>query len=344
MLYWVIIILIIVLIKAIFSAADTAFTYMNRAEIRQLSKTDKKAQKIKILMEDSNRFFGTVEVMINMCELLASAVASISVLEELKTFIERFDTGTNFAIVVSVFIVTVILSYIMLVFGGVLPKRIARNNPKKTAYRVVNIVWVISKLNRPIEKLISVSTSYFSKKLNIKEYPEEKLTEKQLKMIIREAKDEGILENLEKRILINTLKANSTKASKVMIPIEETYLINIDSSIEEILKNIKTKKFTRIPVYEGEKSNIIGIFNIKSILTEYLGKLDNKEQIRNTLKEPIYIDENEKIFTTFGRLQKQNQIVGIVVNKEKVPIGIISLEDILETLVGKIYDEDDKKI
>ena len=342
MIYSIVIVLIIISIKAMFSAADTAFTYMNRAEIKQLSKTDKKAAKIRVLMEDSNKFFGIIEVVINMCELLASAVVSISVLEWLIDEFEKMNIETNIAIILAVVIVTVILAYLMLVFGGVLPKRIARNNPKKVAYKLIPILWIVAKLNYPFERLIDISTNIFSRIFKIKQEPEEKMTEKQLKMIIKEAKDEGVLEGIEKRIFMNTLKANDILVGKTMVPIEDAYLIDINSSITNIFDEMKKNKYTRIPVYDGEKNNIIGIFNMKEIATQYMQKgINTKEEIKKMIRKPNIIKESEKIFSAFRNLQKNNQIMAIVVNEDNVPVGIITIEDILEKLVGKMFDEND---
>lgn len=343
MTYPIIIIVIIILIKAIFSAADTAFTYINRAEIRQLSKTDPKAKKIQILMENNNKFYGIIEVVINMSELLASAVASITILEWLIAEFELLNIQTNIAIIFAVTIVTVILAYVMLVFGGILPKRIARNKPKKVAYKLIPILWIVAKLNYPFEKIIDISTNVFSKIFNIKQETEEKITEKQLKMIIKEAEDEGVLESLEKRILINTLKANDTLVSKVMIPIEKAYLIDINNDLSQIINEIKNNKYTRVPVYDKEKNNIIGKFNMKDIAMQYMknGEITTREELISVLKEVNFIKKDEKIFTAFKMLQKQNQMIGIVIDESKEAIGIITVEDILEKLVGKIFDEDD---
>ena len=107
--------------------------------------------------------------------------------------------------IISVSIVTIILAYIMLVFGALLPKKVAKNNPKKVAFKLIPILWIVAKLNYPFERLIDFSTDLCSKLFKIKEEPEEKLTEKQIKMIIKEAKDEGVLEKIENRILLNTL-------------------------------------------------------------------------------------------------------------------------------------------
>ena len=344
MLYVLITISILVIIKSIFSAADTAFTYINRAEIKQLSKTDKKAEKIRILMEDSNKFFGIIEVGINMCELLAGAVVSVTVLEYVIDALKTYGLSINTTIVLGVIIVTAILSYIMLVFGGVLPKRIARNHPKKVAYNLIDILWIVAKLNRPFEWLIDTSTNIFSKIMGIKVNDKERMTEKQLKLIIKEAKDEGVLENIEKKIFFNTIKANDIEVRKAMIPLNKLFLINIDDDFDDIIENIQENKYTRIPAYEDETTNIIGTFNVKEAAIKYVkGGLKNKEQIQELLKEPTHIKQDEKIFKVFKELQKNNKVMGIVYNNENIPIGLISIEDILEKLVGKIFDEDDKR-
>lgn len=340
----IIILLIIVAIKAIFSAADTSFTYINRTEIRLASKKDKKAEKIKILMEDTNKFYGIIEVTINMSELLASAVASLTILEYFAEYLEINGFTDILAMLISVAVVTIILAYVMLVFGGVIPKRIARNNPKKVAYKLIPILWIVAKLNYPFERLIDVSTNFFSKVFKIKQMPDEKLTEKQLKMIIKEAKNEGVLENLENRILLNTLKANDITVNKIMVPLEKAYLVNINDDFSKILYNIKENRFTRIPVYKDSKTNIIGIFNVKEAAIKYAETgINTKEQITDILQSPQYVNQNEKIFEVFKALQKNNRIFGIVRDEQNVPIGLISIEDILEKLVGKIFDEDDKK-
>lgn len=180
----------------------------------------------------------------------------------------------------------------MLVFGGVLPKRIARNNPKKVAYKLIPILWIVAKLNYPFERLIDISTDFFSKLFKIKQEPEEKMTEKQLKMIIKEAKDEGVLESIENRILLNTIKANDIAVNKIMIPIDKVHLLNIDDDLTTILNSIKKNKYTRIPVYKVKKTNIIGIFNVKEAAIEYVEDgIKSKEQIQNLLKMPKYVKQ-----------------------------------------------------
>ena len=339
----IILVLIIITIKGIFSAAETAFTYLNRAEIIQLSKKDEKAKKIKLLIEHPNKFFGIIEVGIIMSELLAAVVVSITVMEDLMGVFEEMNIGANIAAILSVAICTIILSYIMLIFGGVLPRRLARNKPKKVAYNLINILWIVAKLNYPFERIINISTDIFSKILKLKEEPEERLTQRQLKMIIKEAKDEGLLKSMEDRILLNTIKADRIPVEAIMVPLDEAYVININNDLTKILDNILKNKYTRIPMYKKTKTNIIGILNVKEMAIKYAQeKIETKEQLENILRTPQYVKKDEKILDAFKKLQKNNQIIAIVQDEKNVPIGLISIEDILEKLVGEIFDEDDK--
>lgn len=343
MIYIIIVILILIVIKAIFSAADTAFTYINRAEIKQLSKTDKKAKKIRILMEDENKFFGTIEVAINMCELFTSAIVSISFLEMMMLYLKQIGMQTVYAVTISVIVITFVLAYIMLIFGGILPKKIARNNPKKTAYKLIPILWIVAKLNYPFEKIIDISTNFFSKILGITS-EEEKMTEKQLKLIMKQAKEDGVLESLENKILMNTIKANNIITNKIMIPMEKVYCININDDVEKIIEGIKENKYSRIPVYENNINNIIGIFHIKDTVIQHIEKgITDKQQIEEVLRKPIFVGKDEKIFDVFKILQRNNQMMAIIKDDKDIPVGLITIEDILEKLVGKIFDEDDKK-
>jgi len=214
----IIILAIIVLVKAIFSAADTAFTYTSKFKISQESKKNIKARQIKKMLEDKNRVFEIIEVGIVMAELFASAFVAEVYLGDLSDWIEKYGIAENIAIVLATIIITIILSYILLIFGGVLPKKIARNNPEKMAYRLIGILQILALINIPFEKLIKASIKIFSRILGLKEEPEDKLTEREIKMIIAEGKDQGIVNQIEKDIATKALKFNDIAVKEIMIP------------------------------------------------------------------------------------------------------------------------------
>lgn len=338
----IIVIVILIMIKAIFSSSDTAFTYLNKAEINQLSKKDRKARKIKFLMENSNRFFGVIELGLNLTELFASAYVSLTILESLADKIEQWPVRNDVAIFLSAIIVTVVLAYLMLVFGGVLPKKYARNHPKKVAFKLVNIIWIISKINYPFEKLISGTIKLFSKIFNLPNDPQEKLTERQIKMIITEGREEGLIASIEKKILFNALKLDDITVKKVMKPTEKVDFINVKQTFEEILENIETFRFSRMPVYDEDINNIVGILNIKDIALEYAKNKTVDMELTHLLRKPNFIYSEEKIFDAFKKLQKEKQVLAVVKDKNEEVVGIVSLEDILEKVVGNIADEYDE--
>lgn len=187
----IIILGIIIYIKGIFSSAETAYTYLNKAKFNQMSKRKNKIKERKInkLLENKLSIFGTTKVGVTFAELLASAFAAEVFMSKLETQFEALGIEKVPAYVLSLVIITIILSYFTLVFGELLPKRIARNNPEKVAYRTANVLTAFSKINYIFEKILVGSENLFAKLFGIKNEPNEGLTEKEIKMIIAEGKE-----------------------------------------------------------------------------------------------------------------------------------------------------------
>lgn len=337
----IIILAIIILVKAVFSAADTAFTYTSKFKISQESKKNIKARQIKKMLEDKNRVFEIIEVGIVMAELFASAFVAEVYLGDLSDWIEKYGITEDIAIVLATIIITIILSYLLLIFGGVLPKKIARNNPEKMAYRLIGILQILALINIPFEKLIKVSIEILSRILGIKEEPEDKLTEREIKMIIAEGKDQGIVNQIEKNIATKALKFNDIAVKEIMIPKENVKFINIKESSEKIMEDIRKCKYTRIPVFEGTRDNVIGFLNIKDLILEDNVNLEKGIKLREMLRPIIVVIKEEKISTVFKVMKSNRQALMMVEDKDRKIVGLVTMEDILESLVGKIFDEYD---
>ena len=338
----VMILAIMIMIKAIFSASDTAFTYLNKSKISQESKKNKKAKKIKNMIENNHRFFGIIEVGITIIELLASAYAAEVFVNPLSEIFIIYGIEKTIAMSISIIIVTIILSYFLLIFGSVLPKRIARNNPEKTAYNLINILNFLAIMNIPFEKLIRFSTKVFCRIFKIEEKDKNILSEKEIKMMILEGKDQGIVDKVEKDILFKALKFNDITVNKIMKTKEEIDFINVKEDINKVLKNIKKYKYTRIPVFEGNKNHVIGILNIKDIAIQLSDNPNLKIDLRSILRKVIFVQKEEKIPYAFKTMQANRQSMMIVLDENEKVVGLITMEDIIEELVGKIFDEYDK--
>lgn len=338
----ILILILMIAMKAVLCASDTAFMYLNKAKISQESKKNRKAKKIKNMIENNHRFFGIIEVGITMIELFASAYAAEAFVTPLSIYLTTLGIEETMSLIVAIIIVTIILSYFLLIFGAVLPKRIAKNHPEKTAYNLINILTAISIINKPFEKLIHVSTKVLCKLFRIKEIDKHILSEKEIKMMIMEGKDQGIINKIEKDILFNALKFNDITVKKIMKVKEDIDFINIKEDIDGILKNIKKYKYTRIPIFDGNKDNIVGILNIKDIA---MALAENKEldiKLHSIIRNVLFIQKEEKISYAFKTMQTNRQSMMIVLDEKQKVVGLITMEDVIEELVGKIFDEYDK--
>lgn len=276
-----------------------------------------------------------------MAELFASAFVAEVYLGELSSFLIKNGIEERFAIVLATIIITVVLSYILLVFGGVLPKKIARNNPERTAYRLIGILQILAFINMPFEKLIKLSINIFSKALGLKEEKEDKLTEREIKMIIAEGKDQGIVNQIEKEIATKALRFNEIAVKEIMILKENIKFINIKESSDRIIEDIRKCKFTRIPVFEGTRDNIIGILNIKDLILGDTVNIKKGIKLNELLRQVIVVPKETKISEVFKIMKSNRQGMVLIEDKDKKIVGLATMEDILERLVGKIFDEYD---
>jgi len=338
----ILIILVIVAIKAIFASSETAFTYLNKAKIHQMSKNNRKAKRINIMLEKNHKLFGITEVGITVCELFATVIAAETFVKRLILRFLNMSIRIDIASVLAISVVTIVLSYVLLVLGLLLPKRIARNNPERTAFALINILSLLAIINYPFEKIVNFSTRLICKIFGIKENEKDVLTEKELKMIITEAKEQGVVDKVEKEILFKTLRYNDILAKDIMIPKEKVDYINIKDDTDKILSNIKKFKYTRIPVYKESRDNIIGIINIKDIILQIEENKKISIDLEKILRPVNFIEKDGKITNAFKSMQLNKHAMMVVIDKEKKVVGIITMEDIIEELMGNIVDEFDK--
>ena len=339
------ILIIIIYIKSIFTSAETAFTYLRKAKINQISKgkrADKKTKRIKELLDNKQKLFGTTKIGITFVELFVSVFAAEAFVNIIVRKLSNYGINVMGGYIISTIFVTIVLSYFTLVFGELIPKRLARNNPEKTAYKTVNKIYFASKVNYFFERLLISSENLFIRIFNLEKEQPEKLTEREIKLIIAEGKDQGIYDDDEKKLLNNALKFNTLKVKDIMLQKEKMKNINIKKDEQEISNEISKYKYTRIPVYEKNKDNVIGVLNIKDIILQYSKDNNMDIDLRKILREPLYIKKDELINDVLKDLTLNKKHLAIVKEDNKV-IGMITMEDILEKIVGTIDDEFEEK-
>ena len=338
----ILVIIALIIFKSIFTASETSFTYLNRSKINQMAKSgNKKAIKVKKMLEKPNKFFSSIKVGITFLEFVASTYAADSFLNIIQDKIGFFKIPQNQIELLAIIILTVILAYIMIVFGDMLPKKIAKNNPEKTSFTLITPLYILSILIYPFEIILNGSIVIISKIFNIKDESNEKLTERELKMMIYEGKDVGILDSHVRRIMLNTLKFDDIVIKDIMKPREKVLFLDINLTSKQLMTSLRKYKYTRIPIYDKKIDNIVGILNMKDIILKYgkenISKIDFKELIR----KPFFIEKDDKVDEIFKVMQLNAMSMAIVKDKEKV-VGIVTIEDMIERLVGNIFDEYDK--
>ena len=339
----IVLLIVLVLLNGIFSASELSFLSVNRYKLREDSKKGKKkakAKKILKLIEEPSKFLATIQIGITLAGFLASAFAAESFAEVIVN--TSLFSGVSYSVAkpIVVVVVTIILSYFTLIFGELVPKRLALAYPDKIAYKTVTLISTLSMLFTPFVWILTKTTNLVSKLLGISNESEEKLTEEEIKKVIVTGREDGAIESGEKKLIFNVFEFNDTPVKKAMTRKSNMVMLDIDASQKEILQTVKSSKYTRIPVYKNEKDNVIGIINIKSLLLQYSQK--SKIDLMEIMYNPTFVMPEEKLDDVFRMMQRSRQAIAIVKKGYEV-VGLISLEDAIEEILGNIYDEFDEK-
>lgn len=324
--------IILIGINGILSASEIAFLSLDKYSIAK--KRDKKSKKIMKMLEDDNKFLSTIQVGITLAGFLASAFAADSFTDLLigyGFFIISEAFTENFLMIIT----TIILSYFTLVFGELIPKKLGLSNPTKVARLSINFISVIAIIFNPLIILLTKSTEIICKILNIKER-DNSLTEKDIKKIIITGSKEGILEQKEKEYILNIFEFNDKTANKIMTPKEKVTTLNLDDTLPELIKKIKNSSYTRFPVLDNNK--VIGFINIKDFI--YLYQSNKELTIKDLLRPVLIFKKNEKIDDIFRIMQEKHETFSVITENNTF-IGILTMEDAIEEIVGNIEDEYD---
>ena len=334
----IIILILLIIINGIYSSCELAFLSIDKVRLHEkVSKGNKKAMLISKIIKDSSSFLSTIQICITLAGFLASAFAADYFADYLVNIISISCLSTSALRSILMVLITIILAYFTLVFGELVPKRVAISDPYKIAKRYAGLIRISNILFYPLVKILTISTDAICKLFRIKKV-NTKLTEKDIKKTILLGRSEGILEEQEKEYILNIFDFNDINVSKVMTPKKDVVLLNIDDDMKENVYKMKNSKYTRFPVYKDNVNNIIGIINVKDFIYE---KKDNKDVLlKDVLRKVTRIKHNVKIDDAFRYMQEHNESF-CVVYKEDDFVGVHTIEDAVEEIVGNIYDEYD---
>lgn len=338
----IVILIFLILLNAFFAASEIAFISLNDARIEVQAKDgNKRAKLINKMLKDPSQFLATIQIGITLAGFLSSAFAVDTFADKVVPLfcmaIPSISIGTWRNIVI--ILITVILSYFTLVFGELVPKRIAMKYAEKVAYTSVYIIKVISKLTSPFVKLLTISTNVISKMFGVNSEESEDITEEEIRMMINAGEEKGTIESQEKEMINNIFEFNDKIVSEIMIPRNDIFAIDMNATISGMIETLtEDDKYSRIPVYEGTVDEIKGIVYVKDLIT---ARKRGNTKVKHIMKEAYYVSETKPVDELFNELRKNKKQLAIVIDEYGGTAGIVTMEDILEEIVGEIYDEYD---
>jgi len=338
----ILVLVILIGLNAFFAASEMAFISLNDAKIEKEAKGgNKKAKQIHKMMQEPSRFLSTIQIGITLAGFLSSAFASESFADDLAPILNNLiPLGLSTWNTISIVLITIILSYFTLVFGELVPKRIAMKNSEKVAYGTVGIIRGIAIITGPFVRFLTFSTNFISRLFGVSAQDEEVVTEEEIRMMVDVGEEKGAIEENEKELINNVFEFNDKVVSEVMLHRTEIFAVDIKSNISDILEEIDDLKYSRIPVYDGSIDDIKGILYAKDLIKYLKKQKDGK--IKNVMREAYFVSENKPINDLFRDFQRNKKQIAIVLDEYGGTSGIITMEDILEELVGNIFDEYDE--
>lgn len=337
------ILIILIFLNAFFAASEIAFISLNDAKVAKQAKNgDKKAKQILKMLENPSKFLATIQIGITLAGFLSSAFASDAFASKLAPILNNIIPQVSISVwqSISIIIITMILSFFTLVFGELVPKRLAMKSYEKIAFSTIGIIRFIYILTVPFVKLLTASTNLVSKLFGVSEKDEEVVTEEEIKMMVDEGEEKGSIEENERELINNVFEFNDTTVSETMTHRTDIYALNIDMNVSELIEELEEYKYSRIPVYEETIDEIKGILYLKDLLKYVKSKRNIK--LKSIIKPAYFVPRSKPIDELFKELQKNNNQIAIVLDEYGGTAGLITMEDILEELVGDIYDEYDE--
>ena len=332
------------LVNAFFAGAEMAVVSVNKNRIKVLAdEGSKRAALLQTLFEDSTKFLSTIQVAITLAGFFSSASAATGISQVLGGWIAQF--GIPYSNTIAVVVVTIILSYFTLVFGELVPKRIALQKAEAFSLFVVQPIYIISKILSPFIKLLSLSTNGFLHLIGMKtENLEEAVSEEEIKKMLETGSENGVFNEIEKEMINSIFSFDDKTAKDVMVPRREVFAIDIEEPLEKILDEILETRHSRIPVYEEQIDNIIGILQVKDVMIEARKKSFEEVDIRALLKEAFFVPDGKSNDELFREMQKTKNRMAVLIDEYGGVSGILTVEDLVEEVMGEITDEHEEEV
>ncbi len=345
MLTEIFVLIILVIMNAFFAASEIALISLNDNKIRLMAEDgDKTAKVLNNLLREPSKFLATIQIGITLAGFLASAFASETFAEPLVNLL--VESGVPIPEVwlktASMLVITIILSYFTLVLGELVPKRIAMKKAEPIARFVANPLRALAMFTAPFVKLLTASTNFFVRLFGVDPNAEEEhVTEEEIRMMVDVGEEKGTIHENEKEMINNVFEFNNKTVSDIMTHRTDIAALSIDASLSEVIDFINSEKYSRIPVYEDNIDNIVGVMHSKYVFKFVTNDDTSNFTLKDLIRQPYFVPESKRTDELFKELQQNKTHMAIIIDEYGGTAGIVTLEDLIEEIVGNIFDEDD---
>lgn len=333
------VVLFFILVNAFFSGTEMAVITLNDAKIQKMSEDgDKRARKVLKFIENPGTFLATIQVGVTFAGFLSSAFAANNFATRLAAAVDPNGVHSWVEALCTV-VITLILSYFSLVLGELVPKRIAQKYPEKWAFTATGIVSGFGFITRPFVWFLNISTNGILKVFGINpDDVDKEVTEEEIRMMVDVGSESGSIEDSEKEMIENIFEFNDKEVSAIMTHRKKIIGLPINATYAEVMNLATSEKYSRIPVYENTIDDIVGILHIKDLLSV---ESPEKFSLKAVLRDPAYVHETMKISKLFSKMKTSGTQMAVILDEYGGTMGICTVEDILEEIVGNISDEFD---
>ena len=331
------IILLLILLNGLFAMSEIALVSSKRARLEEKAKKGSTGAKTALkLLDEPEKFLSTVQIGITLVGIIAGAFGGLAIADDLVPTLQKINWLAPYADQAAIVIVVSIITYLSLIIGELVPKTIAFNNPEGITITLAPFMKFLSWLTTPIVVFLSLSTKVLLKLLMIKPKDETPVTEEELKILIEKGAQFGTLEHRESELLKRIFRFGDRRAYDIMTNRQDVVLININDTIEKIKQQVFDNTFSRYPVCDETRDNIIGVFTIKDFFHKI--NIQNNFNLKDILTQPLYIPDNLTGIRVFEKFRDTKTYIAVVIDEYGSFEGIITLHDLIENIFGDLPD------
>lgn len=338
-----ILLIVLIFLNAVFASAEIAVVSMNDAKLSKLaSDGDKRAVRLTALVNEPSRFLATIQVAITLAGLLSSAFAADKFAQPIVEAIMATGVSVSQSLIsnITVIVITIILAYFNLVFGELVPKRIAMKKSEQIALGMSGLLYFVSKVFKPIVFILTASTNILLKMLRINPNEDaERVNEEEINLLLSQGIEQGTIKRSESDLIQNVFAFDDTALEQICTHRIDVVSLNINDSVETWHNIIDANRLSYFPLYENSPDNIVGVLDTKDYF-----RLEDKSKesvLKNAVDAPFYVPEGMKANVLFGEMRNSRKYFAVIIDEYGGFSGIITLHDLLEALVGDMYEEEE---